>query len=291
ILQLLNLRLGTSISGELQIRHSLTPDELLSGKFPTKMNFQEVVSGGGINVLPPTISSQDGEVFVEVESKDERRAFAVMKKFATGGKLGWVRGAFCEEVSTEKMLPQKEDPDEWFSAERLMRWVLEKFGYSIRFTKSSLNVSDPLILAARKHNAWFFSGYTVSTNTHLTWKFPLGTPVPTGCDLTIENNIGKMNLPRTWHRECRIFIEQLESGEISCRERYSGEIGIHRRLFLSGLKNATIHFLRDTQFPESLVRFQKDDAYLGEGTLVSTIENRPNIFTAIGVTGSLLISW
>lgn len=285
----MGMELGSPLSDDLQIRTTLTPDSLGAGRFPDKLWLRPLVSGGGAQELVP--NDEGVEVLAEVEAAGEKRAFAATRTFASGGRLGWVRGALCEEVSSTSMLPQKDDPQEWFSAERLMRGILEKFGVTLHFSKPSVETLDPLILAARTRNGWTFSGFSPSTNVRLKWRFPEGVPVPVGCDVSIEaDGCGSMILPRTWHRESRVFVEQSEAGEVSCKEQYSGAVDVERRLLVTGLKNATVTYLHDSSAGEARVRFQEEPPYLGLGMDIPCDQAAPGRTVARGVSGPLLIS-
>lgn len=285
IAEWLDVRAAAAISGEVKFSTTLRPDQGVP--VPAKMRVRELTSGGGVAVALP--AREDVEVLAAVEKDGETRSFALACRRPDGGKLAWVRGAFCADVKAiTARLPESDDPAEWFPAERLMRWALQVFGFELSYEKSSAKSSDPLLLAARRDNGWFFSGYWPSTSVRLHWKFPEGVPIPVDCDVFLgSEGLGQMHLPKAWHRECRVFIRQEAGGEISCREQYSGEIGIRRRLLVTGLKDARVSFL-----PEggSAPSFTLNDAYLGLGTPVPS-EKSGNALVTQAVTGDLLISW
>jgi hypothetical protein len=229
------------------------------------------------------------DVLAEVGDGGQKRAFALSKNLPGGGRIAWLRGAFCGEVIEGEHLPKQDDPEQWFLAERLMRWMLQVFGIVLRFHKPSLQTTDPLILAARKRNGFFFSGYSPSTCVALEWRLPHGVPVPVGCDVKFSNGTGTMILPRAWHRECRVFVEQ-KNGEVTCREQCSVQIGVTRRLLVRGLRDATVTFLPDTAFPIP-ASITLHNAYLGLGTPVPFQTGPDNSVTAEAINGDLLISW
>lgn len=281
----LDVNLAPGIAGEVNFTTTLRPDAGVP--MPGKMLVRELTSGGGVGVALP--ARGDVEVLATVESGGEARSFALARRLPGGGTVAWVRGAFCADVQAiTARLPEADNPAEWFPAERLMRWVLQVFGYEISYEKPVSGLTDPLLLAARRDNGWFFSGYWPSTSVRLGWRFPEGVPIPVGCDVLVTGNgPGQMHLPKAWHRECRVFVTQPESGEVSCREQYSGEIGISRRLLVTGLKDARVTFL-----PQSGTTpvFTLNDAYLGLGTPVPSEKSGTDII-AHHVTGDLLISW
>lgn len=291
LLALLELKTAAPVTGALTFSTSLIADPLAEGQFPSRMEFRDWLSGGGIDTVTPEKPSNGLHVLAEVESGGQRRAFVVTRTLASGGLLGWVRGAFSEDVIKGENLPRKINPLRCFTAERVMRWVLQSFGYTIRFAKPSAKTIDPILLAARRQNGWFFSGFSPSTTVELQWRFPWGVPVPVGCDVWIKHGLGSMALARAWHRECRVFVEQNENSEVSCREQYSGEIGITRRLLVSNLRNATVHFFRNTDLAAESVKFQRNDAYLGHGTTVPQTEIQDGLHMAKNITGELIISW
>ncbi|MDR2675354.1 MAG: hypothetical protein LBC18_10970 [Opitutaceae bacterium] len=292
LLDLLQVECVAPLSGDLTIGTSLPRDLLREGAFPRAIKIREHLSGGGAgNRLKPG-ATDESELLATVGDGAGQRAFAVARKINGEPRLAWVRGALCEEV-TDQQLPRKDDPARWFSAERLMRWVLAHFGTSFLFEKPTLPTPDPLILTARCRNALYFSGFTPSTNTRLHWRLPEGIPVPTGCDVLVGGGHGTLTLPRVWHRECRVFIEQDAPGEVSCREFISGQIGVTRRLLVRGLVKATLAFLADTTAPSRRPQIQKHDAdtYPGFGVPYACEETAPGLWRATGVTGEALISW
>jgi hypothetical protein len=291
ILELLNVEKGESLTGNLTFHTSLKSDSLQTGSFPENFLFRAIVSGGGLdNVLLPSVP-EDLEILAEATSGAESRLFAALRSLPGGGRLGWVRGALGESVSKENMLPVPDNPEQWFRSERIMRWMLDRFGVALRFDKPSIQTPDPIVLASRCRGAWYFSGYSPSTQVTLKWRFPEGVPIPVGCDIMLADSLGSMPLLRAWHRECRIFVSQSESGEVTCQEQYSGEWGIKRRLRVSGLKNATVTFLPDSSEPERAVRFQKHEGYLGLGANIPFHTELHGQLVAERVTGELLVSW
>ncbi|WP_043589025.1 hypothetical protein [Geminisphaera colitermitum] len=304
LLTLLNLRTGAApLDGEFLIETTLTPDTHRDGSsFPQKLNYRPLLNGGPIDTdwlnrdagVPPA-SVVETLATVTCPRTQATRPFAVTATLPdSGGRLIWIRGALSETVKkSQAHLPTPDDPAEWAHTARLMRWALEKTGYIIRFDKTTPATKDPLILCARSRGGWIFSGFTTNTTTALRWRFPQGVPVPIGADVAITaNGIGETHTPAAWHRECRVLVEQATPGDVSCREHHSGEIGITRRLRITGLKNATITFLPDTDFPPEAVRIQKDQGYLGTGPAIPfrrTAEG--HCVTTEPVTGEIFCSW
>lgn len=290
IVRLLGLKIGTPLSGALPIKSSLLRDQLATGDFPTCLHHRPLTCGGGVETLSENPADPAAEILAVVENEvGEERVFAAYRKSGIG-QLGWLRGALAETVSKAAMLPVRDDPFHSFPSERLLRGLLEKFGYVLRFAKPCLETPDPLILAARCRNAWYFSGYSPSTSVNLRWRFPEGVPVPVGCDVLIAEGEGSLALARAWHRECRIFVHQ-ESGEVSCREQFSGEIGIRRRLLVQGLRDAEVTFFPDSSLDPATLTVRRHEGYLGLGPKIPFLLHDGTLAVTERVTGDLLISW
>jgi hypothetical protein len=67
-----------------------------------------------------------------------------------------------------------------------------------------------------------------------------------GVETEVKNGAAVYRLPHTTSRECRIFVDQTQDGVITCHEKCSTYPGISRRLFVSGLKDASITFFPET---------------------------------------------
>lgn len=291
ISSLLHTQIVEPVSGELAFQSMLSPDLLRIGGFAQKLNFRSILSGGGLDTaLTKESDSESLKVLAEAKSDNGARLFAAIKALPGNGQLGWIRGALCESVNRQSMLPIPDDENKWFRAERLMRWILGEFGYVLRFEKPDIHTADPIILTARCRGAWYFSGYSPNTNVRLHWRFPEGVPVPVGCDVSVNNGLGTMTLARAWHRECRVLVDQFDTGEVSCREQYSGEVGITRRLKVSGLINAALTFLPDLSLPGT-VRIQKDEGYLGQGPDIPFETTPDGYLITRNISGDILISW
>lgn len=284
LLELLNLKLTEPLSGELEIRSSLPKDTIAHGGLATAMLHRAVLSGGGIETVLRDPALPDYEVSSTVSQGSSERVFAIARRLQSGW-LAWVRGSLSCTI-THAPLPQPDDPLKLFPAEFLMRGMLEKLGYRILVDKPTIQTPNPLILAARSNNGFFFSGYCPSTAVTLRLRFPHGAPLLLGYETWIEDGSASYHMPRAWHRECRCFIEQDESSEVACAERTSEEVGIRRRMLVTGLRGAAVHFYPERRPSGPPVRMES-----GGKRIQYSVEDGGRRLAAREVTGDLLISW
>jgi hypothetical protein len=271
----------------------LEGDDIRRGTPAARILHRDLLSGGGIDTVLKEPGIVGCEVCAIVSDGPNERVFAVTRTVGSG-RLSWVRGSLSSSI-TNAYLPQADDPKLYFQAEYLMRYVLGKLGYELRVEKPAIDSRNPLVLVARSNNGFFFSGYCPSTAVTLRLRFPRGAPILKGNETWFRGGYSTYNMPRAWHHECRCFLEQAEEGEISCVERISEEIGIRRRLLLTGLKNATVHFYPEVRPAGPPVRMESGR------TQASFFETEKQVayvpaesgrrLVAHDVTGDLLISW
>jgi len=284
LLDLLNLQVAAPLTGELEIRSLLEGDQIHHGAPATRMLHRDATSGGGIDTVLAHPGAAGADVCATVSGGSGERVFAIARQVGSG-RLAWVRGSLSSRI-TRAALPQPDDPKALFQAEYLMRYMLARFGYALKVEKPSLETRNPLLLVARSNNGFFFSGYCPSTVATIRLQFPHGAPILLGYETWLENGRSTYNMPRAWHRECRCFVEQTEDAEISCVEAVSEEIGIRRRILLSGLKAATVHFYPEVRPAGPPVRMENNSQ-----RITWSAQDSGRRLVARNVTGELRISW
>lgn len=294
MLDLLNLKTTAPLVGEMELLGTLGHDSLKQGSLATRIHHRETPSGGGIDTVLRDPDAAGCETCATVSATGGERVYALTREHPLGpdsGRVAWVRGSFSCTIGGGH-LPVPDNPETLFSTEVMMRWMLARFGCDIRFDKTTPRTRDPLVLAARSNNGWFFSGHSPSTATTLRMRFPLGAPVFTGGETWLEDGFATWVMPRAWHREVRCFVEQQKKGEISCVERHSGHVGISRRLWLRGLKQATVHFLPELRPGAKKVIMTINDPrpHIEESIPYEKADGGRRL-VARDVTGDLLISW
>ncbi len=284
LLGMLNLKLVAPLSGELEMRSSLEGDAIQQGSMAKTMLHRDVLSGGGIDtaVLDPTAAGSD--VCATVSDGSSERVFAVAR-WVESGRLAWVRGSLSSSI-TQAPLPKPDDPSLRFQAEFLMRPMLARFDYRILVEKPALATRDPLILVARSNNGFFLSGYCPSTTVTLRFRFPYGAPLLVGYETVLENGQATYHMPRAWHRECRFLVEQGDGAELSCVEKTHEEVGLRRRLLVSGLNAATVHFYPELRPAGPPVRMENQGKRIQYET-----KDGGRRMVARDLTGDLVVSW
>ena len=298
LLNLLNLKTATPLAGELKLAAALSGDTYRQGTLATTLNHREALSAGGVDTVLLEPGRSNSVVSATVSDGQQERVYAIMANQPFGadsGRIAWVRGSFSCAIGNAR-LPVPDNPEKYFPSELLMRWMLNGFGYDFHWDKSIPQTRSPLVLVARSDNGYFFSGYCPSTAVKLRLRFPQGAPLLTGCETVLEAGQATYSMPRAWHHEVRCFVDRQADGEISCVERHSGQVGIERRLQLSGLKNATVNF-----YPPAHAKAKKIIMTGGLMTVSApekTVKSLPYEISEAGrcltirnITGELLISW
>jgi hypothetical protein len=283
MLKRLSLEITSPIDGKIELHTSLTLDKDLHGETPMQFEHRSVLNGGPID----TLASDKSLALATVKSNDKERGYAVKK-----GSALWIRGTFCSTVPTGAgaRIPVPDDPAKLFPAESLLRAALAELGYSIKVTKPTAATRLPVLFAARCRNGYFFSGYAPSTTATLKLRFPFGAPLLVGKETWLEDGHSAYTMPRAWHNEARVFVDQADASEASCVESLAGMVGFRRRMLVKGLKNAKVTFLPENK---GRVVFQVNDMSLHVEKSSVTVERNEDGTKLVvqGITGSLFISW
>lgn len=292
-LSLINLQNDTPLEGELTILGNYGGD-VSRKSFPNKINHSALFSGGGLSTKVKDANDADTKVLVSMKQGSNLRDAVWVRDQANweGGKVAYVRGTNSSHFAGGRLL-KPDDPTIYFTGPDYLRYVLKEFGLEYTVEKRDPSVKNPVLSISRSNNGFFFAGYVPNTTVDHKFRLAQGAPVLLGYDTELEEGYATYSFPTSWNRECRIFVEQ-NDGIVSCKEMHSGELGIIRRLKVSGLENATvrvypnegigeeeIHFYLNTNYPwkEGRIEFKKGDEALGHHYVVE------------GVTGDMVVSW
>ena len=234
-----SLTLSEGISGEMAIDPVVFPDVHKNGSRPGKIKTTDFLCGGQINTKAPKE--------VTLLQTEEGYALATAYKNAV-----WYRATVGGVLKGKHGHVAAFDGDEFARGEVLLRRLLERFGYNIRFTKPNGNVKTPILMVNRSDNAMVFSTYAPSTTVETHLKFPLGAPLLLGYETELKDGYSSYRLPRAEHKECRIFIQQ-EGGIVSAFEDTHSSFKFRRRIAVTGLQNATVRFFGESYCADQVV--------------------------------------
>lgn len=237
---LIGVAAAAPISGECQISLALA-DDRCAEPAPRRVKHREMLNCGGCGEV-----ATDARVLATLVKGEERRAAATVNRRVewNGGAVAWVRGTNATEYRNGHH-PTPDSPAESFPVDRLLRLALVEFGWSLRAERRSPGQPGPTVTIHRSGNGWWFAGLTRSTNVPLRLRGPEGAPMLLGHEAWIEDGHALYHLPRAWRRECRVFVDQAQAGEVACVEGTHEQMGTIRRFWVKGLKDATV-----TIYPE-----------------------------------------
>lgn len=293
LLRLLDLRLEEPIAGRLQLDLRANLDLLTEHGYAHEIQHREAMSAGGCREVLADADDRDSQVLAVVSKGKSQRIAAICRRLpqANGGRVAWVRGTNSNAYTGGHLLTP-DNPKQWFQGDLLMRFALGSLGYRLSLCKEVPEQRGPITTIARHENGFVFSGYTPNTNVELRLRLPQGAPILVGQETRLVDGQACYRMPRAWHRECRVLVEQT-AGEIACIEQHSGEIGIKRRLMLTGMKDATLRFYPELARTRVTMQPEPKFPFIEGPFLPSKVRDDAlgHYLEVEHVTGSLLISW
>jgi len=302
ILSLLGIQLSEPEEGEFEVLVQGPGDEFEHGALPSTIRHEPLVSDEGLRErFHPGV----GEIkaLVELRRGAERLPFAVSRGAIGpgGGTCVWIRGGNSFELPIKTSLPSRADPHRLADPSRYLRYVLDQFGYDIRFSSYGPEKMEPVLTCHRSAGAFFLSGYVPNTTTELRLRFPWGAPVLSSMDTRLRAGRSCYRFGRAFRSEIRIFVSGQDDGILSCAEIAPIMVGVNRRLLVRHLRDATIRFFFEegagerTTYYLSSYETQYDVAFPGIASKV----REPRLDRSWGIdhhvleslTGDLLISW
>jgi hypothetical protein len=244
----LNVSRSEPLEGAFELTLNVATDSFAVTAPATSLKHPALVSGGGLDGILEDASDSGTRVLAAVRRGDASRIAALSRARPewNGGKVAWVRGTVaCRIPPPSGHLLEPFDPGERFPAEALMRYALQAFGIELLVERDTADQKTPMTCIARRTNGFYFSGFCPDTTTALRLRFPQGAPLMLGMETRLVEGRTRYTMPKAWHRECRVFVEQAEDTHLSCREIPSEMVGITRRLAVTGLHDATVRFFHE----------------------------------------------
>ncbi len=289
----LNLKNEISLEGEFKIVSDYMPD-ILEIAYPKELNHRALLSAGGIATRVNNPKDVNTRILAQADQAGVKRDIVWVRNNPEwhGGKVVYLRGTNSCRFDGGRLLTP-DDPSKWFTGPLLLRYVLHEFGLDCSVDKQDPAVKNPVLTISRSNNAFIFSGYHPGNTVKLRYKMTQGAPLLLGLETKLENGNATYIMPTAWNRECRIFVEQ-NSGIVSCKELYSGQVGITKRYQVTGLKKGTIRI-----YTEDDVTAQSFHAYVnaeypwktGEVAFKAGEGKPGKHFVVENVTGNLVVSW
>nr|WP_320178409.1 hypothetical protein [Roseovarius pacificus] len=295
MLEALNLRVADSLTGEVNIQLIQHIDRFSEREHPRTAHIRPLVCAGGAEAV---LAREDDatQVLATCTQDAAQRMLAMWRAPETwnGGALAWVRGVNSNQTRKGMRLPPKDDPAAVFPGEVLARYALEAFGYCFGTDRRTPAQRAPLVAVARHDNGFYFSGYTPDTTVGLRLRFPQGAPVLLGYETLLEAGQTTYRMPRAWHRECRVFVDNQADGALSLTEQPSVQYGVTRRWRLSGLNNATVRFYPPDTAPVERVHAWLNTHYPWKQGQIDVGPGDPSQGPCVevrDVTGTLTLGW
>jgi len=296
ILEMLNITQADPINGELTLDWSGKLDHLETVGYAGQVNHRELTSAGGVAEVLADAADEQTTVCVAVSKGETKRVAALLRQVPAwkGGTVGWVRGTNPYSSASRPRLPVLDDPDDFFHGSTLLRYMLGQYGYEMTVRKADVHTRTPLWFVSRVNNGFFFTGYTPQTTVRSRFRFPWGAPLLIGWETRLEDGFSTYAFGRSYHEECRVFVDQAADTVISCQESPSRNEAVLRRILITGLENATVRLFRAADCldrPVFIAPFTGGFIRGLEGDIAYKLEADGRQLVARGLSGGILISW
>lgn len=291
MLKLFGLQPGTAIDGDLPI---IFHDSITKSSFPNQFRHSSLMAGGPLTLIQSD-SKEPTRLLAYTESEGQKYPLAVQNTSTDAGKAIWLRaGVTCDAREMPGPLPPRLDPKVYFHTEALARLSCQSLRLHIDCQKNSTAERTPVVTISRHRNAFIYNGYCPGVIRSIEYKTHYGSPIFVNKYTEFDHGKARYQPEFTWRHECRLFVEQNASGIVRCQELGARFHGMRRRLFLTGLDNATVCFFPETGF-EDKVEILVDPQFpfvTGDFLQPDLVQSAKGAYMTVGpVSGDVLFSW
>lgn len=275
--RLIGVELGGGISGKLIFETKMNRDICEKGDVSDLIIHNPVVSGGGVREVCDT-------ALAYVSNGYERRAYAVLN-----GQVAWARGSFPHNSNASGRLPAVYKKSECFPVATVMRMLLEKMGYSIRFKTYLPNDKNPIIMMSRNNGGIIVTAFSGDETVRTLISTPYGAPVINNTTVFVENSEAEYNFSGCVHECCRVFVKQTEKCKISCHVTTAMDTMRNDRVIeVKGLENSVVTFMPEINSDVRI--YIRPSAPYGDEHIDYTVDEDGYIVTG-EISGDILIAW
>ncbi|WP_026021125.1 hypothetical protein [Paenibacillus senegalensis] len=247
LLEMLNLQRGEGLEGDFEVRSSGLQEDgtAVPGRgLARRLRHQALIGDGGFHEQIRDAKDAFTLPAIELHQGGEVRAYALSRQHPSwnGGRISWVRGSLPFANSGITHLPVRQDTS-FVDGSVALRYMLQHFGYTVLQDKHEEASAPALMFVKRHDNAFLFTGCKKDSSVSFRLRTPDGVPVIIGQAAAAGPAEISYALDRTFHEECRVFMEQKEPGQVWCRENSpvsTRKIDPVRTITVGGLKEAIL---------------------------------------------------
>jgi hypothetical protein len=282
LLSMLEIELDEPFEGQFSIEIAAEIDQV-EHSVPEIIRHNAQVSAGGIRCVCR------GDAIAKVYQNGNERAIAVHRS-----GLAWVRGSLsCDPEQLKNAVVVPYPASEVYRTEQLMRIALSRLELEVSFKYDDPGQTMPVTCIARHRNAFVFSGYVPEQTVDMALWLPAGIPLLQNVQTKIERGRAVYRMPRAWHIDCRVMIEQ-ESGRVMSSDVAPIMVGVEWRYLVTGLSGAIVRFFPIPGTEENVTMLRNPQYPYLTGDWVSyecKSDSLGSYLEARNVSGDLLISW
>ncbi|MGN7785775.1 hypothetical protein ACTJIJ_14710 [Niabella sp. 22666] len=289
-LNILNLRNMQSLEGEFDVTYSgFQSDSILNyKKLPLRHN--QLSSGGGLSTATKNTQDLYTRELLKLKQASILRIGALSRSLPQwkGGKVVYLRGTNSSNHTGGRLLTP-DNPEKFSIGPAYLRYICQEFGFYYLIEKGAASIKSPVLTIARSNNGFQFSGYVPNTTVKQKFKMLQGAPLFNGLHAELDSGFAAYHLPTSWHKECRIFVEQ-RKGTVLAKEIFTGQKDLKKKITVSGLKNATVKVYADADTDPATVQFF-NNGKKNKQPVVLRNSSQGSYYVVENISGDLTIAW